>query len=457
MSSTIDRSASSVEMPSNGQAASRIIHFDATRRRKDKMRQTAQRQKPSEPTVDDNCDEASSALVAAAQTISTAQTSLEQSSDSPGPTVHQTPAPATESTGSKATLSGAELEEFLVNFVVEQTGYPPEMVEMDIDLEADLGIDSIKKAQLFGELTEHFDVAVESSDELSLDDFPTLRHVMKFLEGTTPTRPMETGSVPRNDTTSGASSVAVSAATDPSNETAVAPFSASLVQDSSPATLVSEILSSAELEEFLVDFVVEQTGYPPEMVEMDADLEADLGIDSIKKAQLFGELAEHFEVDLQSSDELSLDDFPTLRHVLSFLEGAGQKRSNAVESTSVVKVAIPLTQTSSVSAAGEPATAVTAEISTEPAVAVLSGTDLEDFLINFVVEQTGYPPEMVEMDADLEADLGIDSIKKAQLFGELAERFEVDLQSSDELSLDDYPTLRDVRNFLEGVPQKVTV
>ena len=42
--------------------------------------------------------------------------------------------------------------------MVEQTGYPPEVVELDADLEADLGIDSIKKAQLFGELHEYFDV-----------------------------------------------------------------------------------------------------------------------------------------------------------------------------------------------------------------------------------------------------------------------------------------------------------
>ncbi len=57
-----------------------------------------------------------------------------------------------------AGLELAELEKFLVNFVVEQTGYPPEVVELDADLEADLGIDSIKKAQMFGELQEYFDV-----------------------------------------------------------------------------------------------------------------------------------------------------------------------------------------------------------------------------------------------------------------------------------------------------------
>ncbi len=48
---------------------------------------------------------------------------------------------------------------------------------------------------------------------------------------------------------------------------------------------------------------------------------------------------------------------------------------------------------------------------------------MQQFLIDFVVEQTGYPPEIVDMDSDLEADLGIDSIKKAQLFGELREMF----------------------------------
>ena len=77
-------------------------------------------------------------------------------------------------------MTGAELQTFLIGFVVEQTGYPAEMVELDADLEADLGIDSIKKAQLFGELANEFNV--QASDDLSLDDFPTLRHVKAFLE-----------------------------------------------------------------------------------------------------------------------------------------------------------------------------------------------------------------------------------------------------------------------------------
>jgi acyl carrier protein len=92
------------------------------------------------------------------------------------------PEPEFEESASSSALGQAELEAFLVNFVVEQTGYPPEMVELDADLEADLGIDSIKKAQMMGELAEQFEISVDVTDEnLSLDDFPTLRHVCDFL------------------------------------------------------------------------------------------------------------------------------------------------------------------------------------------------------------------------------------------------------------------------------------
>ncbi|MDR1963361.1 MAG: phosphopantetheine-binding protein, partial [Planctomycetaceae bacterium] len=201
--------------------------------------------------------------------------------------IHAVAAPSVFKSDSKQ-LDQVLLQSFLVNFVVEQTGYPEEIVELDADLEGDLGIDSIKKAQLFGELGEHFEVNI--SPDLSLDDFPTLRHVMNFLiENAHPVN------------------------------TAIHAVAAPSVFKSD-----SKQLDQVLLQSFLVNFVVEQTGYPEEIVELDVDLEGDLGIDSIKKAQLFGELGEHFEVNISS--ELSLDDFPTLRHVMNFLVENAQSK-----------------------------------------------------------------------------------------------------------------------------------
>ncbi|QEG35090.1 type I polyketide synthase [Bythopirellula goksoeyrii] len=318
-----------------------------------------------------------------------------------------------EAPDASSSVDSSDLEAFLINFVVEQTGYPPEVVELDADLEADLGIDSIKKAQLFGELQEYFDVTPD--ENLTLDDFPTLRHVVDFLARTTTT------------------STPVPTAT-PAYE-AASPEPAEVTPTPTSNT------STAELEAFLVNFVVEQTGYPPELVELDADLEADLGIDSIKKAQLFGELQEYFDV--TPDENLTLDDFPTLRHVVDFLARtttSSAPSENATYDTPTTPAPMPEPPVASMAA-------LPAAAPTPPTTESSSNTaELEAFLVNFVVEQTGYPADLVELDADLEADLGIDSIKKAQLFGELQEYF--DVTPDENLTLDDFPTLRHVVSYL---------
>jgi acyl transferase domain-containing protein/acyl carrier protein len=89
----------------------------------------------------------------------------------------------------------------------------------------------------------------------------------------------------------------------------------------------------ATIEAFLIDFVVEQTGYPREIVELDADLEADLGIDSIRKAQLFGEIGQNYG--LEADDGVSLDEFLTLRHLLDYmLPRVGGRSAAATEAKS---------------------------------------------------------------------------------------------------------------------------
>src|SRR3546814_12709706 len=43
--------------------------------------------------------------------------------------------------------------------------------------------------------------------------------------------------------------------------------------------------------------------------------------------------------------------------------------------------------------------------------------DVQQTLLAIVAERTGYPTEMLGLDADLEADLGIDSIKRVDILG----------------------------------------
>ncbi|MFO1064471.1 MAG: SDR family NAD(P)-dependent oxidoreductase [Pirellulales bacterium] len=214
-----------------------------------------------------------------------------------------------------------------------------------------------------------------------------------------------------------------------------------------PSPMVVDVAANRRpaIESFLVQFVVEQTGYPPEIIDLDWDMEADLGIDSIKKAQLFGELREYFDLEAATTAApLRLDRFRSLRDIADLLITLPGKADwlTVHESSASISVAIEA-EPQVATLSGQPSTKVSAG-------SAPSSSQLEQFLINFVVEQTGYPPEIVDLDADLEADLGIDSIKKAQLFGELREMFEfpAHLTGGNRAVLSDFRTLRSVSELL---------
>ena len=80
-----------------------------------------------------------------------------------------------EAAGAGAVPVGEDVVARVVALVAEQTGYPPELLDLDLDLEADLGIDTVKQAELFAQVRETY--GIERDDSLKLRDYPTLNHV----------------------------------------------------------------------------------------------------------------------------------------------------------------------------------------------------------------------------------------------------------------------------------------
>ncbi len=91
------------------------------------------------------------------------------------------------STPSEA-LRGEALMEAVLGIVSERTGYPAEMLEPDLDLEADLSIDSIKRMEILAELAER--VELPGADDGELDEsvveelarLKTLREVVAWID-----------------------------------------------------------------------------------------------------------------------------------------------------------------------------------------------------------------------------------------------------------------------------------
>ncbi|HEX7521242.1 MAG TPA: SDR family NAD(P)-dependent oxidoreductase [Acidimicrobiia bacterium] len=72
----------------------------------------------------------------------------------------------------------------VLEVVAANTGYPPDMLDAELDLEADLGIDTVKQAEIFANIRESY--GIERDDKLKLRDYPTLAHVVAFVHDNAP-------------------------------------------------------------------------------------------------------------------------------------------------------------------------------------------------------------------------------------------------------------------------------
>ncbi|MFE2943946.1 SDR family NAD(P)-dependent oxidoreductase [Streptomyces sp. NPDC059255] len=98
----------------------------------------------------------------------------------PAPSAAEDRAPAVAT----APLSASELEELLLSVVARLTGYPVDMLGMDMELEADLGVDSIKRVEILSAVRRQVGDVV-AGDVGQLGRLRTLREIVEAL--TTPT------------------------------------------------------------------------------------------------------------------------------------------------------------------------------------------------------------------------------------------------------------------------------
>ena len=311
------------------------------------------------------------------------------------------PEPTTAPVATTVAASG-DMVQTVIDVVVKHTGYPADFVELDQDLEGELGIDTVKQAEIMVDIRQHFNLPVDETFVLA--EHPTLNHMIGYIQR------MQGGEVPMPTP---APVVEVTAPTpEPVIET---PKPASAVQ----ATPVSDEAMTQQV----IDVVVKHTGYPADFIELDQDLEGELGIDTVKQAEIMVDIRELFN--LPVDEDFLLSDHPTLSHMIGYIV-----RMKGGEAS----VSAP--STPSVEEAPAPAPAPQVEAQSTP---MVSDAGIESSLIEVVVKHTGYPADFIEMDLDLEGELGIDTVKQAEIMVDVREIFS--LPVDEDFLLSDHPTL----------------
>ena len=259
--------------------------------------------------------------------------------------------------------------ETLLAAVAEATGYPRETLELKMDLEADLVIDSIKRVEILSLVSRRIPGAPAVNPE-HLSGLRTLQQVADFVTKSTPA--------------------------------------------AAPAPLVAPT-ATVDIKTTLLATVSELTGYPTDTLSLGMDLEADLGIDSIKRVEILSLLSRRIP-NAPSVNPEKLGALKSLQQVHDFI-------------ASSVGVAAPA-----------------------PVAAVAAPTvNIEATLLSTVAELTGYPTDTLSLGMDLEADLGIDSIKRVEILSLLSRRIP-NAPSVNPEKLAGLKTLAQVRDFIANAP-----
>ncbi|MEY9931614.1 acyl transferase domain-containing protein/NAD(P)H-dependent flavin oxidoreductase YrpB (nitropropane dioxygenase family)/acyl carrier protein [Catenulispora sp. GP43] len=114
--------------------------------------------------------------------------------------------------------------------------------------------------------------------------------------------------------------------------------------------------------------------------------------------------------------------------------------------------AAPLTLPA-LAAAPEPAPVVVVAPDTPASPAPGDAADVLGTILATISARTGYPPDMIEPDLDLEADLSIDSIKRTEIAGELAERLGLSTTGLAEEKLEDLAKARTARAIADWLEE----
>lgn len=229
-----------------------------------------------------------------------------------------TPEPASVS---NATIDIVDLDKNLLAITSDKTGYPVEMLEMDMDMEADLGIDSIKRVEILGALQEMYpNLPKPNLEELS--EKRTIGQVVEYLQShasKSVSVEIAIHEVPQ------ATEIAVEVA--PVVEVVTTP-EVSVVVAFTPEPEAATSDEFANLGETLLVITSDKTGYPVEMLELDMDMEADLGIDSIKRVEILGAMQEMYP-NLPKPNIEELGDLRTIGQIVDYLQqlAGGEKKS----------------------------------------------------------------------------------------------------------------------------------
>ncbi len=257
----------------------------------------------------------------------------------------------------------------LFEIAAERTQYPVEMLAPEQDIEADLGIDSIKQVEIITRLRDTHPSLSTIADEKYYEEMAqlkTLGDIVTWIEMTFgPSHPD--------------------------------PHRTNTIQQGAPQMPIGTgTTEKIDYRRLLFDIISERTQYPVEMLAPEQDIEADLGIDSIKRVEIITRLRDTHPSLSTIADEKYYEEMAqlkTLGDIVTWIDNTFGEP--------------------------DPPDRQSAQVSPDKAAAnrkapqrVEKANDRQ-WIMKIIGEKTKFPVELIDMDLSLKDDLGLE---ESQLF-----------------------------------------
>lgn len=90
-------------------------------------------------------------------------------------------APVVEKAAVVSAASAKDILAIILEAISDKTGYPEDMIEPDMELEADLGVDSIKRVEIIADTVSKLGITLTAADTEELSDCATVNAIAAFL------------------------------------------------------------------------------------------------------------------------------------------------------------------------------------------------------------------------------------------------------------------------------------
>ncbi|MBI3270543.1 MAG: SDR family oxidoreductase [Planctomycetes bacterium] len=213
---------------------------------------------------------------------------------------------------------GVDLLAKLLAVVSDKTGYPTDMLTPIMELEADLGIDSIKRVEILSAMREAVP-GLPPVDAAKMGALRTLGQIVDQLKSSPGSGAPAPAATPAPARVAAPAPAPAPAATPPP------PAAPPAVSAAAPAATPTPSLSNLELQPLLLAVVSEKTGYPADMLGLQMELESDLGIDSIKRVEILSAMRERAP-GLPPVDAARMGALRTLGQIVDYLRSPGASK-----------------------------------------------------------------------------------------------------------------------------------